>query len=438
MQGMLPIIAIVGCPNVGKSTLFNRLTRTRTALVDDIPGVTRDRLYATAAWNGRSFVLVDTGGFDSLGGEGVSIEVARQVEIAIEEADVVILLFDGKAGLTLGDEELYLLLKRSNKRLLCAVNKIDSPEHEHQSLEFYSLGMERVFPISSAHGYGIGSLMDQALGYLPCLEGPLVEEGRRRIAIIGRPNVGKSSLINRILGSERLVVSEQPGTTRDAVDISFEREGESYVFVDTAGIRRRARVKERIEVFSTIKALKAISRCHIALIVLGSNEGIVEQDARICGYALDRGCGIILGLNKWDLVKNDPPRIRSVRESIDRQLRFISFVPRLPISALTGEGIANLFPLIERVWKQLNTRIPTPTLNKALGEAVKRHPPPQSGRRGLKLLYTTQVSNNPPTISIFVNRRDSVSRSYERYLINQFKAQLGFELIPLKIVFKEK
>jgi GTP-binding protein len=438
MQGMLPIIAIVGRPNVGKSTLFNRLTRTRTALVDDIPGVTRDRLYTTAAWNGKSFVLVDTGGFDSLGGEGVSVEVARQVEIAIEEADLVILLFDGKAGLTLGDEELYLLLKRSDKRLLCAVNKIDGPEHEQQSLEFYSLGMERVFPISSAHGYWIGSLMDKALGDLPCLEGPLAEQGRRGIAIIGRPNVGKSSLINRILGSERLVVSEQPGTTRDAVDISFEREGEYYVLVDTAGIRRRARVKERIEAFSTIKALKAISRCHIALILLGSNEGIVEQDARICGYALDRGCGIILGLNKWDLVKNDPPRIRSVRESIDRQLRFISFAPRLPISALTGEGIANLFPLIERVWKQLNTRIPTPALNKALGEAVRRHPPPQSGGRGLKLLYATQVSAHPPTISIFVNRRDYVRRTYERYLINQFKAQLGLDLIPLKIAFKEK
>ena len=435
---MLPVIAIVGRPNVGKSTLFNRLTRKRDALVDDIPGVTRDRLYATVEWNGKSFVLVDTGGFDSLSEERLSAEVTRQVEIAIEEADVVILLLDGKAGLTLSDEELYLLLKRSDKKVLCAVNKIDGPEHEPQTLEFYSLGMDRVFPISSAHGYGIGSLMDQVIGDLPSIEDLHLEEGRRGIAIIGRPNVGKSSLINRIIGSERLIVSEQPGTTRDAVDISFERRGESYLLIDTAGIRRRTRVKERIEIFSTIKALKAISRCHIALILLDSKEGICEQDARICGYALDRDCGIILALNKWDLVKRDPSHIRSVGNAIERQLVFISFAPRLHISALTGEGVAKLFPIIDTVWKQLNTRIPTPALNKALEKAVNRHPPPQSSGRELKLLYATQVSVHPPTIIIFVNRADYVRRTYERYLINQFKAQLGLDLIPLKIVFRER
>lgn len=435
---MLPIIAIVGRPNVGKSTLFNRVTRSRDALVDDIPGVTRDRLYATVEWNEKSFMLVDTGGFDSLGEGGLLDEVTRQVEAAIEEADLVILLFDGKAGLTPGDEELYLLLKRSDKRLLCAVNKIDGPEHEQQSLEFYSLGMDRVFPISSAHGYGIGSLMDQVIGDIPSIEGPRVEEGRRKVAIIGRPNVGKSSLINRMIGYERLVVSERPGTTRDAVDISFERKGESYLLIDTAGIRRRTRVKERIEVFSTIKALKAISRCHIALILIDSKEGIVEQDTRICGYALDRGCGIILALNKWDLVKEDPFLMRSTGKSIERRLGFISFAPRLPISALTGEGVGKLFPLIDRVWKQLNTHIPTPALNKALMEAVSGHPPPLSGGRALKLLYATQVSVHPPTIIIFVNRRDFVRSTYERYLMNQFKSKLGLDLIPLKIGFREK
>jgi len=435
---MLPIIAIVGRPNVGKSTLFNRLTRKRDALVDDVPGVTRDRLYAAVEWNGKSFVLVDTGGFDSLGEGELSVEVTRQVEIAIDEADLVILLFDGKAGLTLGDEELYRLLSRSPKKLLCAVNKIDGPEHEERSSEFYSLGMDRVFPISSAHGYGIRSLMDYAVGELPTIEGPRAEEGRREIAIVGRPNVGKSSLINRIIGTERLVVSEQPGTTRGAVDVSFERKGEAYVFIDTAGIRRRTRVRERIEILSTMKALKAINRCQIALILLNAAEGIVEQDARICGYALDRGCGIILGLNKWDLVKEDPSRIQWIGKSVDRRLGFISFAPRLSISALTGEGLGKLFPCIERVWKQLNTRIPTPALNKALEEAVRRHPPPQSGGRGLKLLYATQVLVHPPTIIIFVNRRDFVRRPYERYLVNQFKTQLGLALIPLKIIFREK
>jgi GTP-binding protein len=435
---MLPIIAIVGRPNAGKSTLFNRLTKTRNALVDDIPGVTRDRLYATVKWDGKSFVLVDTGGFAPPEGGRLSAEVTRQVEIAIEESDLVILLFDGKTGLTPGDDELYMLLKRSDKKPLCAVNKIDGPEHEQKSLDFYSLGMDRVFPISAAHGYGIDSLMDQVIGDLPSIEGPRVEQGRRGIAIVGRPNVGKSSLINRIIGSERLIVSEQPGTTRDSVDISFERKGESYLLIDTAGIRRRSRVKERVEIFSTIKALKAINRCHIALILLDSNEGIVEQDARICGYALDRGCGIILGLNKWDLTKKDPSRIRAVKKSIERRLAFIAFAPRVPISALTGEGVSDLFPVIDRIWKQLNTRIPTPALNKALAEAVRRHPPPQSGGRELKLLYATQVSVHPSTIIIFVNRKDYVRRTYERYLINKFKAQLGLDLIPLKISFREK
>jgi GTPase len=435
---MLPIIAIVGRPNVGKSTLFNRLTKTRDALVGNIPGVTRDRLYATIVWGGSYFTLVDTGGFDCLGKERLSIEVSRQVEIAIEEADLVILLFDGKAGLTPGDKDLYLSVKKSGKKLLCAVNKIDGPEHERQSLEFYALGIETVFPISSAHGYGIGVLMDQVISELPGLEDHQTEQGRKGIAIVGRPNVGKSSLVNRIVGSQRLVVSEQPGTTRDAVDISFERKGESYVLIDTAGIKRRAQVKEQIEIFSTMKAIKAINRCHIALIVLDSNEGIVEQDARICGYALDRGCGIILGLNKWDLMEGDPFRIRSVEESIERRLRFISFAPRLPLSALTGRGVGNLFAIIERVWKQLSARIPTPALNKALAEAVRNHPPPQSAGRGLKLLYATQVSDHPPTVCIFVNRRDYVHRSYERYLVNKFRANFSLDLIPLKIIFREK
>jgi len=435
---MLPIVAIVGRPNVGKSTLFNRLTRTRDALVDDMAGVTRDRLYASVEWNGTSFLLVDTGGFGFPDNGKLSAAVTRQVTTAIEEADLVILLFDGRAGVTSGDEELYLLLKRTNKKLLCAVNKIDGPEHEQQSLEFYSLGIDQVFPISSAHGTGIDPLMDQAVEELPFIKEPQVQEGRRGIAIVGRPNVGKSSLINKIVGSERLVVSEQPGTTRDAVDISFDRNSESYLFIDTAGIKRKARSKEKIETISAIKALKAISRCHIALILLDSQEGIVEQDARICGYAFDRGCGIILGLNKWDLVKNDPSRLRLVETSFERRLGFMSFAPRLPVSALTGEGLGKLFPLIQRVWKQLNTRIPTPTLNKALGEAVKKHPPPQTGGKGLKLLYATQVSVHPSTIVVFVNRRDYVRRTYKRYLVNQLKARFGLDLIPLKIAFKEK
>ncbi len=435
---MLPIIAIVGRPNVGKSTLFNRLTKKRNALVDDIPGVTRDRLYATIKWEGRNLVLVDTGGFDSSQERALSDRVKKQVEMAIEDADLIILLFDGRTGPVLGDEELLVLLRRSEKKVFYVVNKIDGPEHEYLSLEFYSLGMERVFPISSAHGYGIGSLMEQVIRDLPVSEQLQEEEGRIKIAIIGRPNVGKSSLINRIIGSERLVVSELPGTTRDSVDISFEREGKSYLLIDTAGIRRRGRVKERIEKFSIIKALKTISRCHISVILLDSKAGIYEQDTRICGYALERGCGMVIASNKWDLIKNNPSLTRSLENAIDRQLRFVSFVPTINISALTGERVKKLFKLIDKVWAQYNSHASTPAINRVLGDIVNKHPPPFIGGRRPKFFYATQVSVHPPTFIIFVNRPDSVHASYERYLVNQFRDRFGLNLIPVKISLKER
>ncbi|OQY15802.1 MAG: ribosome biogenesis GTPase Der [Desulfobacterium sp. 4572_20] len=365
---MLPIVAIVGRPNVGKSTLFNRLTKKRDALVDDIPGVTRDRLYATIEWDEKNLVIVDTGGFDSSDKEELLGRVKRQVEMVIEEADLVILLFDGRTGPVLADEELIMLLRRAQKKVVYAVNKIDGPEHEHLSMEFYSFGIDRVFPISSSHGYGIGSLMEQVVGDLPVLEHPQEDEGRIKIAIIGRPNVGKSSLINKIIGSDRLIVSELPGTTRDSVDISFEREGKSYLLIDTAGIRRRGRVKEKIEKFSILKALKAINRCHISVIL---QAGIYDQDTKICGYALKRGCGMVIAF-----VKNNPPLIKSLENSIDRQLGFVSFVPIINISALTGERVKKLFTLIDRVWAQYNSHVSTPAINKTLENIVKRHPPP--------------------------------------------------------------
>ena len=436
---MLPIVAIVGRPNVGKSTLFNRLTRKRDALVDDIPGVTRDRLYATIKWNGRNLVLVDTGGFDSSSHTGtLSRGVKKQVEAAIEDADLILLLFDGKTGPVLGDDELLGLLRRAGKKVLYAVNKIDGPEHDHLSLEFYSLGMDKVFPISSAHGYGIGSLMEQVIRDLPVIEELPEEEGRIKIAIIGRPNVGKSSLINRIIGSERLVVSELPGTTRDSVDISFERGGKSYLLIDTAGIRRRGRVKEKIEKFSIIKALKAINRCHISVILLESQAGVYDQDARICGYALERGRGMIIAFNKWDLIKNNPSLIKSLEDSVDRQLGFVSFVPTANISALTGVRVKKLFKLIDKVWAQYDSRVPTPAVNRVLETIVKKHAPPLVGGRRPKFFYATQVSVHPPTFAIFVNRRDSIHASYEKYLANQFREQFGLHLIPVRMFFKER
>jgi GTP-binding protein len=319
--------------------------------------------------------------------------------MAIEEADLVILLFDGKTGPVLADEELLTLLRYSQKKVLYAVNKIDGPEHEHLSMEFYSFGIDKVFPISSAHGYGIGSLMEQLIGDLPIIERPQEDEGRIKIAIIGRPNVGKSSLINRIIGSERLIVSELPGTTRDSVDISFEREGKSYLLIDTAGIRRRGRVKEKIEKFSILKALKAINRC---------------------------------------LVKNKSPLIKSLENSIDRQLGFVSFVPTINISALTGERVKKLFTLIDRVWVQYNSHTSTPAINKTLQNIVNRHSPPSIGGKRPKFFYATQVSIHPPTFIFFVNKLNSIHTSYKRYLINQFREQFGLTLIPIKVFFRER
>jgi len=435
---MLPIVAIVGRPNVGKSTLFNRLTKKRNALVDDIPGVTRDRIYATVEWDDRSFVLIDTGGFDSSDKGDITDMVKKQVERAIEEADLVILLVDGRTGPVLGDEELFTLLRRSGKKVVCAVNKIDDPKHENACLEFYSIGMDKVFPVSSAQGSGITSLMDQIIEEIPAAEEIQEEEDRIKLAVIGRPNVGKSSLINRIIGDDRLIVSEEPGTTRDSVDILFKRAGKSYLLIDTAGIRKRGKVSERIEKFSIIKALKAINRCHISLILMDAQAGVCEQDARICGYALERGSGMVVAFNKWDLIKHNPFSIRSLENAIDRQLGFISFVPSIRISALTGERIKKLFALLDNVWEQYNIHVATPAINKALGAIVKNNPPPYSGNRRPKFFYATQVSTHPPAFTIFVNSKNDIHRSYKRYLENQFRMQFGLNQIPIRLFFKER
>jgi GTP-binding protein len=435
---MLPIVAIVGRPNVGKSTLFNRLTKKKNALVDDIPGVTRDRLYATIEWDDRNLVIVDTGGFDSSDKEELLGRVKKQVEMAIEEADLVILLFDGRTGPVFADEELIMLLRHSQKKVVYAVNKIDGPEHEHLSMEFYSFGIDKIFPISSAHGYGIGSLMAQLIADLPVMEHAQEDEDKIKIAIIGRPNVGKSSLINKIIGTDRLIVSEIPGTTRDSVDISFQKEGKSYLLIDTAGIRRRGRVKEKIEKFSILKALKTINRCHISVILLDAHAGIYEQDMKICGYGLERGCGMIIAFNKWDLIKNNTPLITSLENSIDRKLGFVSFVPTINISALTGERVNKLFTVVDRVWAQYNSHVPTPAINKTLEDIVKRHPPPFIGGKRPKFFYATQVSIHPPVFILFVNRPDSIHLSYKRYLINQLRKQFGLNLIPIKVFFRER
>jgi GTP-binding protein len=436
---MTSFIAIVGRPNVGKSTLFNRLSRSKNALVDDQPGVTRDRLYSTLRWEDHPLTIIDTGGFDESGDEPLLEGVRSQVLKAIEEADRVIFMTDGRDGLMPGDREMADLLRRSKKKLFLAVNKIDGHEQERLLSDFYALGLEKLYPISAAHGYGVASLMEDVVADLPAVELEEREgEGRIRVAILGKPNVGKSSLINRILGFERLLVSELPGTTRDSVDILFTMGEKSYLFIDTAGIRRKARVKEKIEKFSMIKALRNLDRCHIAVIVLDALEGLTDQDVRICGYAFERGRAVILALNKWDLVKGDPEKRKKLGESLDLEMGFVSFAPRLNLSARTGERVNRLLGMIDHVFTQFSRRIATPVVNKALEEIVQKKPPPRAGKVRLKLSYATQTGMRPPAFTVFVNRPDLLHFSYHRYLINQFRERLGLAQTPIELIFKKK
>ena len=432
------IIAIVGRPNVGKSTLFNRLTRSRDALVDDRPGITRDRLHASIHYEGVPLTLVDTGGFEDIGQDPLLGKVRGQVENAIEEADCIILMADGREGLMPGDQEMAYTLRRAQKKTFLAINKIDGPEHDHLISDFYGLGLEPVYPISAAHGYGVRSLMQDVIKHLPIPEGDKEDKDQIRVAILGKPNVGKSSLINRVLGSDRLLVSDAPGTTRDAVDTLFRYRGKDYLLIDTAGLRRKSRVKEKIEKFSMIKALKSLERSHVVAILLDAAEGVSEQDARISGYVFEKGKGVVLAVNKWDLIKGNQRKRSFLNNEIDRQLKFISFAPRVNLSALTGERVLKLFDKIDMVHEQFSRRFSTSSINKAVQSIIEKHPPPRIGRGRLKFFYATQIRTKPPTFMMFVNRPDMVHFSYERFLINQLRENLRLESAPVKIKFKKK
>ena len=438
-DSMNTLIAIVGRPNVGKSTLFNRLTRSRAALVDDQPGITRDRLYASGEWEGKGFTLVDTGGFDDSEEEPLLQGVRDQVVKAIEEADRILFMVDGRAGLMPLDEKIADVLRRSRKEVFLGVNKADGAEHQHLTADFYGLGFDRVYPVSAAHGYGLAALLDAMTEDLE--EEPTKEEvpdDLTKVAIVGRPNVGKSSLVNRIVGSERLLVSELPGTTRDSVDIHFALKGTNYVFIDTAGIRRKGRVKEKIEKFSVIKALQSLDRCHVAVVLIDASEGVTDQDTHICGYAFERGRGVILAVNKWDLVKKDPEMKKRLVDTLDRQMSFLSFAPRLQVSALTGEKVKVLFEKINLLHGQLFRRIDTNVVNKALMGMVQKNPPPKMGRGRLKFFYATQTGVMPPSFALFVNRPDLVHFTYERYLLNQFREKLALNEVPIRLKFRKK
>jgi GTP-binding protein len=436
---MKPIVAIVGRPNVGKSTLFNRITRSRGAIVDDLPGVTRDRNFGDARWNDKVFTLVDTGGFAEGDDDAFAPHIRQQVVQAIEDADAVILVLDGKGGSSPFDTDLIHTLRTVVKPVFHVVNKVDGEGQEESLFDFYTLGIERLFPVSAEHGYGIADFLDELTDGFPDASADDDHPDAIRIAVVGKPNAGKSSLINAIIGEERLVVSDVAGTTRDAIDTVFARGGQDYVLIDTAGIRRKGKVALRLEKFSIIKALRSLERCHVALIVIDAEQGISEQDVRVAGYAHDRGCGAIFLFNKWDLVDNrNGKALKRMTENLRIAAKFLSFAPVMTVSAKTGQRISRIFSIVDQVFAQYAIRITTGQLNKVMEKALERTPPSLHKGKRLKFYYATQVASRPPTFVSFVNFPDAVHFSYQRYLLNQIREVFNLDKTPLRLLLKQR
>jgi GTP-binding protein len=450
----LPFVALVGRPNVGKSTLFNRIVGQRRAIVEDIPGTTRDRLYDNTEWNGVPFTVVDTGGLEivesrkqrkpqhepqplSVASVGFIDEIRRQAEIAIEEADVVVLLVDAVDGLTPADEDVADVLRRSNKPVLVAANKAENEARRQAAFEFYALGLGEVYPISALHGLGVGDLLDEVVRSLPVVEEEEEPEAVK-IALVGRPNVGKSSLLNKLLGQERAIVSDIPGTTRDTLDTYLSWEDQPVLLVDTAGIRRRGRVEPGIEKYSVLRAMKAIGRTDVVVLLLDAQDLVTAQDAHVAGYVLEERRSIIVLVNKWDLIPKDTYTMDAYTKQIRAELKFLDYVPVLFISALTGQRVDKVLPLALEVYRERMVRIPTGELNRLVEDATIRHAPPHKAGKRLKVFYATQASVDPPTFVFFVNDRRLVHFTYERYLENQLRRRYRYLGTPLKLVFRTR
>ncbi|GGE11234.1 GTPase Der [Marinithermofilum abyssi] len=434
----LPVVAIVGRPNVGKSTLFNRLAGERISIVEDKPGITRDRIYSKSEWNGQPFHLIDTGGLEFGKQDEVVEHIRHQAELAIEEADVILFVVDGREGVTATDEEVARMLHRSNKPVVLVVNKMDHIKHHEDLYEFYRLGFDEPIGVSSLHGTGTGDMLDAVVRHFPEDVGEEYDEDTIRVALIGRPNVGKSSLVNKILGEERVIVSPVAGTTRDAVDTPFDYQGQKYVLVDTAGMRKRGKVYESTEKYSVLRALKAIERADVAIVVLDAERGIAEQDKRVAGIAHESGRGVIIAVNKWDAVEKDDKTMNRFVQEIRDQFSFLDYAPIVFISAKTGQRVQRVLPLVKEVAEQHAMRVPTSVLNEVLRDAVMVTPPPSSkGRKG-SIQYGTQVSVKPPVFVLFVNDPDLIHFSYLRYLENQLREAFGFKGTPLRILLRKK
>ncbi len=434
-----PLVAIVGRPNVGKSMLFNKLCGKRLSIVEDTPGVTRDRLYAECEWCGRKFDIVDTGGIEPTTDNEILSFMREQANIAINAADVIILVTDVRTGVTAADREVANMLLRSGKPTVLAVNKMDSTGQLDPAIyEFYELGMGDPIAVSAVHGHGTGDLLDECAKYFPPEEEHDDEDDRIRVAVIGKPNVGKSSLINHILGEKRVIVADMAGTTRDAVDTEFENKYGKYVFIDTAGIRRKSRVDERVEKFSVMRAQLAIERADVCLIMIDARDGVTEQDTKIAGMAHEAGKASIIVVNKWDLVEKETGTLEKMRKDVMRDLSFMSYAPVLFISAVTGQRTDRIFELVNFVNDQSHMRITTGMLNDVLADAQARVQPPTDKGRRLKIYYMTQTGICPPNFVVFCNRKDLFHFSYQRYLENQIRAVFGLEGTPIRMLIRQK
>lgn len=433
-----PVVAVVGRPNVGKSMLFNRIVGGRVAIVEGHPGVTRDRLYQDAEWSGRSFTLVDTGGLDFQEDGEIIRGVRQQAELAINESDLVLFLVDARAGLNPDDEEVAVTIRRAGKPCILVVNKVEDFKNTDQIFEFYKLGLGDPIPISAAEGLNTGDLLDRLVELLPPSTDEEYAPDVIKIAVIGRPNVGKSSLVNAILGENRVIVSNVPGTTRDAIDTAFDRDGKRYVVIDTAGMRKKNSIDFPTERYSVIRALRAVDRCDVVLVVLDATTGATEQDKRITGYAQEAGKAIIVVLNKWDLVEKDHKTMDQFTKTIRQELGFVQYAPLIFISALTGQRVPKVIELVDYVAEHHATRISTPDLNNLIKEAVQQNPPPVDKTRKLKILYVTQGGVKPPKFIFFVNDPELMHFSYSRYLENQIRAAYGFEGTPIRFVLRKR
>ncbi|MDC0759873.1 MULTISPECIES: ribosome biogenesis GTPase Der [Brevibacillus] len=434
----LPVVAIVGRPNVGKSTIFNRLIGERVAIVEDMPGVTRDRLYGKGEWLTHTFHVIDTGGIEFGETDAILTQMRYQAELAIDEADVIIMIADSRTGVTDADVELSRMLNRTGKPVVLAVNKADNPEMRADIYDFYSLGLGEPFPVSGSHGLGLGDMLEDVVQHFPAEDDEEKRDDIIRVSIIGRPNVGKSSLTNAILGEERVIVSDVAGTTRDAIDTPFERDGQSYILVDTAGMRKRGKVYETTEKYSVMRAMRSIEDSDVVLVVINGEEGIIEQDKKIAGYAHEAGRGVIIVVNKWDAIEKDDKTMQRFTELIREEFKYLDYAPIMYVSAKSKQRVHTILPKVNEVAQAHTMRVPTGVLNDLVTDATIRTPPPSDRGKRLKINYATQATVKPPTFILFVNDPELMHFSYERYIENKIREAFVFEGTPVRIWTRKK